>query len=78
MNQPKTIFTIGGATIDHFIKAPGHKIMRLEGTDHSDQWMCLPYGAKIKIDHVQETFGGGDVTRPLALSGWVLMLIMWE
>ncbi|MDH5596855.1 MAG: carbohydrate kinase family protein [Candidatus Peregrinibacteria bacterium] len=57
-NQPK-IFTIGGATFDIFVKAEDQTIMKMKTPDTVDKWLCFPHGAKVKVQEVLESYGGG-------------------
>ncbi len=55
------IISIGGATIDIFVKPKETNIIRLTSKDLDEcrELLCFDYGNKIKIDDVHETFGGG-------------------
>jgi ribokinase len=67
MKKPK-IFTIGGATFDIFVKSGQQSIMSLKTPDSFKRWLCMPHGAKIKVDDVLETFGGGATNTAVAFS----------
>lgn len=62
------IFSIGGATFDIFIKANRQGIMSFRTPDSRQDWLCLEYGGKVKIDEVHETFGGGATNTAVAFS----------
>lgn len=62
------IFTIGGATFDMFIKSHDHAIMLFKTMQKSENWICLDRGAKVKIDEVNETFGGGATNTAVGFS----------
>lgn len=66
-NKPK-IFTIGGATFDMFIQPHDHGIMRYRTPKKHEDWLCLDYGAKVKIDHVEESYGGGGTNTAIAFA----------
>jgi len=68
MNKNKKIFTIGGATFDIFIRAGDHSILKFMKEGGSDEYICLNYGGKVKIDEVHETFGGGATNTAVAFS----------
>ncbi|MDH5597384.1 MAG: PfkB family carbohydrate kinase, partial [Candidatus Peregrinibacteria bacterium] len=59
--MPKTpkIFTIGGATFDIFVKAEDQTIMKMKTPETVDKWLCFPHGAKVKVQEVLESYGGG-------------------
>jgi sugar/nucleoside kinase (ribokinase family) len=58
MKQIK-IYTIGGATFDMFVKAHNHAVMLFKTLQEETDWICFDKGAKVRIDEVHETFGGG-------------------
>lgn len=66
--QKTKIFSIGGATFDIFIRAHDHAIMKMKTPTSFQDWICLDYGAKVKIDEVHETFGGGATNTSVAFS----------
>jgi ribokinase len=66
--QKSKIFSIGGATFDIFIKAHDQAILNLRTPDSRQEWLCLEYGGKVKIDEVHETFGGGATNTSVAFS----------
>lgn len=59
MSKKPKIFTIGGATFDIFVKANEQTILNLQTPDSSAKWLAFPHGAKVKVEAVQESFGGG-------------------
>ncbi len=58
MKKPK-IFTIGGATFDIFVQAEDQSIMSLRTPDSFQKWLSFPHGGKVKVNQVEEAFGGG-------------------
>ena len=62
------IFSIGGATFDIFIKAHTQGVMAYRTPESHQEWLCLEYGGKVKIDEVHETFGGGATNTAVAFS----------
>ena len=67
MKKPK-IFTIGGATFDIFVEPHDHGIMRFSSEESREQWLCLDYGGKVRVDEVHETFGGGATNTGIAFA----------
>jgi len=55
------IVTIGSATQDVFIMSKGANIMRLQSFDAEQAFLNLPYGAKIDVDEMFISTGGGAV-----------------
>ncbi len=53
------IFSIGGATFDIFVRPMNQAIMTMTRPDSREAFLCLPYGGKVRVEHVSETFGGG-------------------
>lgn len=68
MKKTKTIFTIGSATFDIFVKPADQAVMTLLKPESREQWLCLTYGGKVKIDEVIETFGGGATNTAVAFA----------
>ena len=68
MQKTPRIFTIGGATFDIFVKAADQAIMRFFTPDERDEWLCLRYGGKVRVDEVVETFGGGATNTSVAFA----------
>ncbi|MGQ9730363.1 MAG: carbohydrate kinase family protein [Candidatus Zipacnadales bacterium] len=58
MNVPEVV-TIGSATQDVFIMTKDINILRLESYDREDTYLALPYGAKIDVDDMFISTGGG-------------------
>ncbi len=53
------VVTIGSATQDVFIRTTGVNIMRLQSYHDEQAFFALPYGAKIDVDEMFITTGGG-------------------
>lgn len=66
--KPK-IFTIGGATFDIFVKADDQTIVEMKTQDSCTKWLSLPYGAKVKVQEVSESFGGGATNTAVTFAG---------
>lgn len=64
----KKIFSIGGATFDVFIKTEDHSIITLKDKKGCLDWIGFDYGAKVRIEEVYETFGGGAANTSVAFS----------
>jgi ribokinase len=59
MPKKQKIITVGGATYDIFVKADDQTIMTMKTPDSCNSWLSFPHGAKVKVQEVQEAFGGG-------------------
>ncbi len=68
MKQP-TIFTIGGATFDIFVKAGDQAVITFEKPVSREKWLAFPHGAKVKVQAVQETYGGGASNAAVTFAG---------
>jgi ribokinase len=68
MQKKPKIFSIGGATFDIFIKAHDQSIVNIRTPESEQELLCFPYGGKVKIDEVHETFGGGATNTSVAFS----------
>jgi len=53
------VVTIGSATQDVFIMSQGIQVMRLESYEAEEAYLALPYGAKVDVDDMFITTGGG-------------------
>lgn len=53
------VVTIGSATQDVFITTVGVNVMRMQSYDDERAYFALPYGAKIDVDDMFITTGGG-------------------
>ena len=58
MRQTK-IFTIGGATFDIFVQAEDQSIFSIRTPETTKHWLGFPHGAKVRVNRVVESFGGG-------------------
>ena len=56
---PSEVVTVGSATQDVFITSRDTKVMRLQSYDDEDAFLAIPYGAKIDVDEMFITTGGG-------------------
>ena len=66
--KKQKFFTIGGATFDIFIKPEVHGIMRFTTSEEIADWLCLNYGGKVRIEHMEESFGGGGTNTAVGFS----------
>jgi sugar/nucleoside kinase (ribokinase family) len=57
--NPCEVVTIGSATQDVFIMSKGAQIMRLQSFEAEQAFLALPYGAKIDVDEMFISTGGG-------------------
>ncbi len=55
------IITVGSATEDVFVNLDETKIVGFEDRHHKDEYLALPYGAKINVDSIVLDTGGGAV-----------------
>lgn len=62
------IITIGGITQDIFTRAESSKILQLREAERQRELLCFEYGAKIHVDQVAFTFGGGGANTAVAFS----------
>jgi len=53
------VVTIGSATQDVFIMSQGIQVLRIESYDAEEAYLALPYGAKVDVDDMFITTGGG-------------------
>jgi len=59
--DPSEVVTIGSATQDVFIMTKGIDLMRLQSYEAEQTYIALPYGAKIDVDEMFISTGGGAV-----------------
>lgn len=64
----KKVFTIGGATVDLFVKTDQHAIMTFKTKDQFQDWIGFDYGAKVPVNELLETFGGGGMNTAVGFS----------
>ncbi|MBI5411598.1 carbohydrate kinase family protein [Candidatus Peregrinibacteria bacterium] len=62
------IFTIGSATFDIFTKAHNSTVLHFDRPEGKESWLGIPYGGKLKVDEVHETFGGGSTNTAVGFS----------
>ncbi len=53
------VVTIGSATQDVFIMSKGINVLRIESFDSEEAFLALPYGAKVDVDEMFISTGGG-------------------
>lgn len=51
-----------------FIRPDKHAIMQFSEEGNHDQWLCLPYGGKVRIDRIEEAFGGGGTNTAIGFA----------
>lgn len=59
MSKKLKIFTIGGATFDVFVKADDQNLVTMHTLESKNKYLAFPYGAKVKVQEVLESYGGG-------------------
>jgi ribokinase len=57
--RPCDIVTIGSATQDVFIMSQGVNVLRIESFESEEAYLALPYGAKVDVEEMFITTGGG-------------------
>lgn len=62
------LITIGGATQDVFVRSEGAKVIRLSDRQQEQAWLGFNYGAKIPVESIRFTVGGGATNTAVALS----------
>lgn len=67
MKKP-VIFTIGSATFDLFMRPQNQEVIRLSTPEKREELFCLKYGAKVRVDEIHETFGGGATNTAVAFA----------
>ena len=51
--------SVGGATQDVFVRAEGAQVIRMGNLKHQEAWMGFEYGAKVPVEKIRFTVGGG-------------------
>jgi sugar/nucleoside kinase (ribokinase family) len=59
MPAPCEVVTVGSATQDVFVTTRDINVMRLQSYDDEDAFFAIPYGAKIDVEEMFITTGGG-------------------
>jgi len=62
------VVTIGSATQDVFIMSKGINVLRIESFDAEQAFLAVPYGAKIDVDEMFISTGGGAMNTAFTLS----------
>ncbi len=62
------IFSIGGATFDMFVRTNDHSLIQMRDAESCKDWLCFEHGGKVKVNEVEETFGGGAANTAVAFS----------
>lgn len=60
--------SIGSATQDVFVFSEGAQIHRLQSLDREDAFLAFEYGAKVMVEQLFVTIGGGAVNTSIAMS----------
>ena len=53
------VISIGGATQDVFVRSDGAEVIRISDKQQEKAWLGFDYGAKIAVDALRFTVGGG-------------------
>lgn len=67
MSQPQ-IISIGGATQDVFVRSDGAEVIRISDRHQEKAWLGFDYGAKIAVDALRFTVGGGATNTAVAFA----------
>ncbi len=59
MNRTFDVISIGGATQDVFVRSEGTEVIRISDKRKEKAWIGFDYGAKIPVDDIRFTVGGG-------------------
>lgn len=62
------IVSIGGATQDVFVRSEGAQVLRLSDRLHEKAWLGFDYGAKVSVEQLKFTVGGGATNTSVAFS----------
>lgn len=62
------VVCIGGATRDVFVRSNAAKIMRMRDIETESAMLCFDYGAKVNVEKVEFTTGGGGTNTAVAFS----------
>ncbi|HBN09190.1 MAG TPA: hypothetical protein DD435_11280 [Cyanobacteria bacterium UBA8530] len=62
------IITIGGATHDVFVRSNLAKVLRVRDEESESALLCYEYGAKVNVDHIFHTVGGGATNTGVSFS----------
>lgn len=62
------VITIGGATHDVFVRSNLAKVLRLRDEESESALLCYEYGAKVNVDHIFHTVGGGATNTSVSFS----------
>lgn len=64
----KDVITIGGATQDVFVRSEGAQVFRVSNRKQEKAWIGFDYGAKIPVDQIRFTVGGGATNTAVAFA----------
>lgn len=62
------IISIGGATQDVFVRSEGAQVIRLSDRSHEQAWIGFDYGAKVPVESMRFTVGGGATNTSVGFS----------
>jgi ribokinase len=62
------IISIGGATQDVFVRSDGAEVIRVSNRHQEKAWLGFDYGAKIAVDALRFTVGGGATNTAVAFA----------
>jgi sugar/nucleoside kinase (ribokinase family) len=59
---------VGSATQDVFVRSDGAHLLTLSGHEGEERWMCFDYPAKVGVEHIEFTTGGGATNAGVSLA----------
>lgn len=62
------VISIGGATQDVFVRSDGAEVIRVSDRHQEKAWLGFDYGAKIAVDALRFTVGGGATNTAVAFA----------
>jgi ribokinase len=62
------VITIGGGTHDVFVRSNGAKVLKVRDPESESALLCYNYGAKVNVDHIFHTVGGGATNTAVSFS----------
>jgi len=66
--SPCEVVTIGSATQDVFIMTKGINVLRIESFEAEQAYLAVPYGAKVDVDEMFISTGGGAMNTAFTLN----------
>ncbi|MFH1732169.1 MAG: PfkB family carbohydrate kinase [Planctomycetota bacterium] len=67
-SKPFDFVCIGSATQDVFVRSDASKILTMSDVREESRYLCFEYGAKIDVEHIEFTTGGGATNVAVSLA----------